>query len=90
MGATANPPKRDEKNGQEMFTDQRFIQKRNTTHKIHTLEQFVRTERLVKNFETDYFFKLQSKKLYNLQHQNYRIIVIIDFSPDIFDNNVLS
>ena len=70
-------------------TDQSFIRKRNATHKIHTLEQFVRTERLVKNFETDYFFKLQSKKLYNLQHQNYRIIVI-DFSPDIFDNNLLS
>ena len=37
-----HPPKSDDKNVQEMFkkclTDQRFIQKRNTTYKIHTLE----------------------------------------------------
>ena len=33
-----HPPKSDDKNGQE--TDQRFIRKRNTTYKIHTLAVF--------------------------------------------------
>ena len=41
--ATANPPKSDDQNGQEMLkkcsTDKRFIRKRNTTYRIHTLDE---------------------------------------------------
>ena len=40
VGLLLHPPKTDDKNGQER-TDQRFIWKRNTTYKIHTLEVLV-------------------------------------------------